>query len=56
MDDLKTACIVSLCIGKSERRAYGNYRGISMLSIVGKIYVRVLVSKVIENTKEKVEE
>ena len=41
--------------GKSVRRDCVNYRGISILSIPGKIYGSVLINRVIESTKKQVE-
>ena len=55
-EDWKAACIVPVYKGKDDRRDYANYRGISILSISGKIYGRVLISRVIESTKEQVAE
>ena len=42
--------------GKDDRSDCANYRGINILSIPGKIYGRVLISRVIENKKEQVTE
>ena len=41
-------CIVLVYKRKGDRRECANYRGISMLSIPGKIYGRVLISRVIK--------
>ena len=49
----KAACIVAVYKGKGERRDCVNYGGIGILSIPGKLYGRVLISRVIENTKEQ---
>ena len=38
--------------GKGDNMVCRNYRGISLLSVVGKIYGRVLVAKVKELTRE----
>ena len=43
----KAACIVQVYKGKCESRDFANYRGISILSIPGNIYGRVLISRVI---------
>ena len=40
--------IVPLYKCKGERTECSNYRGISLLSVVGKIYARILVRKVTE--------
>ena len=38
--------IVLLYKGKGERNECTNYRGISLLSVIGKIYARILICKV----------
>ena len=45
-EDWKAACIVLAYKGKSERRDCANYKGISILSIPGSIYGRVMTSRV----------
>src|ERR1700755_2886271 len=50
------ACIVPIYKGKGDRMACKNYRGISLLSVVGRIYGRVLVDRVKELTRERVGE
>ena len=45
-EDWRSAVIVPLYKGKGERTDYKNYRGISLLSVVGKIYVGILVDRV----------
>ena len=42
----RSAVIVSLYKGKGERTECRNNRGISLLSVVGKIYVGILVDRV----------
>ena len=42
-EDCRFAVIVPLYIGKTERTECKNYGGISLLSVVGKIYVGILV-------------
>ena len=54
--DWKSACIVPLYKGKGDRRECGSYRGISLLSVVGKVYGRVLIERVIECTDEAIGE
>ena len=53
-DDWKAACIIPVYKGKGDKRGCANYRGISILSIPGKIYERVWINRVIETTKEQV--
>ena len=45
-EDWRSAVVVPLYKGKGERSECKNYRGISLLSVVGKIYARVLVDRV----------
>ena len=52
----EAACIVPVYKGKGDRRDCANYRGIIILSIPRKIYGMVLISKVIESTKNQVAE
>ena len=52
-EDWKAACIVPIYKEKGDRREYANYRGISILSIPRKIYVRVLITRVMESTKNR---
>ena len=42
--------IISSYKGKGERIEYSSYRGISLLSVVGKIYVAILVDRVYRMT------
>ena len=44
--DWHGACIVPLYKGNSDKCEYRNSRGISLLSIVGKLYGRVLIKRV----------
>ena len=43
--DCRMAVIVPIYKGKGDKHVCGNYRGISLLSIVGKVYVRVLANR-----------
>ena len=45
-EDWKSAVIVPLYKGKGERSKCKNYRSISMLSVVEKIYAGILVDRV----------
>ena len=45
------ACIVSLYKGKGDTCACSNSRGISLLSVVGKLFGRVLIKRVRAGTK-----
>ena len=46
--DLRGACIVPLYKGKGEKHECSNSRGISLFSVVGKLYGRVLIKRVME--------
>ena len=43
LEDWGSAVIVPLYKGKGERNECKNYRGINLLSVVGKIYSRILI-------------
>ena len=45
-EDWRSVAIVPLYKGKGERIECENYRGISLLSVVGKIYPEILVDRV----------
>ena len=44
-EDWRSAVIVPLYKGKGEMTESKNYRGISLLSVVGKIYAEILVDR-----------
>ncbi|CAG5022251.1 unnamed protein product [Parnassius apollo] len=48
------AVIVPIYNGKGSQQDCKNYRGISLLSIVGKLYAKVLIERVIKETEEKI--
>ncbi|KAI5644163.1 reverse transcriptase (RNA-dependent DNA polymerase) domain-containing protein [Phthorimaea operculella] len=48
------AVIVPLYKGKGSQLDCKNYRGISLLSVVGKLYAKVLIERVVKETDEKV--
>ena len=45
-EDWISAVIVPLYKGKGERNEYKNFRGISFISVVGKIYAGILIDRV----------
>ena len=53
-DDWIKAIIVPIYKGKGDRKECGSYRGISLLSIPGKVYGRVLIVRVMEITDSKI--
>ena len=50
--DFRDASVVSLFKNKGSRTDCGNYRGISLLSIAGKILARILLNRMIKNISE----
>uniref|UniRef100_A0A3P9JM39 ribonuclease H n=1 Tax=Oryzias latipes TaxID=8090 RepID=A0A3P9JM39_ORYLA len=46
-----SACVVPLYKGKGDKYECGSFRGISLLSVVGKVYGRVLINRVVEGTE-----
>ena len=46
LEDWRSAVIVPLYKGKGERTEFKNYRGISLLSVAGKIYAGVIVDRI----------
>ena len=55
-DDWKSAIIVALYKGKGPKDTAGNYRGISLLSIAGKVYATILARRLYKQTDEKLHE
>ena len=49
--DWVSACVVPLYKGKGDKCECGSFRGISLLSVVGKIYGRILINRVREGTE-----
>ena len=45
-EDWRSAMIVPFYKGKGEGTECNNYRGISLLSVVGKIYIGILVDRI----------
>ena len=48
--DWVSACIAPLFKGKGDKQECSNYRGISLLSVVGKVYGRVLINRIRRGT------
>ena len=55
-EDWKRACVVPLYKGKGEKCVCGSYRGISLLSVTGKLYGRVLIQRVRKETERLVKD
>ena len=54
--DWMCACIVPLYKGKGDVCECGNSRGISLLSVVGKVYGRVLINRIRDKTEDVIAE
>ena len=54
--DWVCACIVPLFKGKGDVYECGNFRGISLLSVVGKVYGRVLINRIKDKTEAAISE
>merc|ERR1712035_290651 len=54
--DWRSACVVPLYKGKGDKYECSSYRGISLLSIVGKVYERVLIERIRKGTEEVIGE
>ena len=55
-DDFRDALIVSLYKNKGSKSDCGNYRGISLLSIAGKIFARVMLNRLITVSEQNLPE
>ncbi len=53
-EDWRKAIIVPLYKGKGNREEFNNYRGISLLSVPGKIYGRILNERMMKITRKSV--
>ena len=51
--DMSDSKIITLCKNKGERNGYNNYRGISLLSIVGKVFARIILIH-LQNLAERI--
>ena len=49
--DWVIACMVPLYKGKGDVHEYSNFTGISLLSVVGKVYGRVLINRIRDKTE-----
>lgn len=53
-EDWRKAVLVPLYKGKGSQQEPKNYRGISLLSIVGKLYAKALIERVMNETDKKI--
>ena len=49
--DWTNACLVPLYKDKSDKYEYGHLKGISMMSVVGKVCYRILIKRIINGTE-----
>ena len=54
--DWVIACLVPLYKGKGDVHECSNFRGISLLSVVGKVYCRVLIIRIRNKTENVIVE
>ena len=54
--DWRMAAIVPIYKGKGDKHVCGNYRGISLLSMVGKLFGRVLINRIRDGTEDTLKE
>ena len=54
--DWRSACVVPLYKGKGDKYECSSFRGISLLSVVGKVYGRVLIDRTRKGTERMVSE
>src|SRR5678816_682394 len=52
--DWQDSCLVPIYKGKGDKKECSNYRGISLLSVVGKIYGRIIIEKVKSITDKQI--
>lgn len=54
LNDWKKAIIIPIYKGNGDNGNCNNYRAISLLSIVGKIFSKILISKIMKITEENI--
>ena len=54
--DWVIACMVPLCKGKGDVYECINFRGISLLSVVGKVFGRILINRIRDKTENVIAE
>src|SRR5678815_918799 len=54
--DWQDSCLVPIYKGKGDKKECSNYRGISLLSVVGKIYGRIIIKNVKSITDKQIGE
>ena len=54
--DWLIACMVPLYKGKGDVHECNNFRGISLLSVVGKVYGTILINRIRDNTENVIAE
>ena len=56
LENWRSAVIIPLYMGKGEKTECSNNRGISLLSVVGKIYAGILADKVHKVTEDLIDD
>ena len=54
--DWVIACMVPLYKGKGDVHECSNFRGVSLLSVVGKVYGRILINRIRDKTENVIAE
>ena len=54
--DWVIACMVPLYKGKGEVYEFSNFRGISLLSVVRKVYSRIIINRIMDKTENVITE
>ena len=54
--DRVVACVVPLYKGKGDVHECSNFRGISLLSVVGEVYNRILINRIRDKTENAIAE
>ena len=54
--DWAIACMVPLYKGKGDVHECNNFRGVNLLSVVGKVYGRVLINRIRDKTENVIAE
>ena len=54
--DFRDMCLVPCYKGKGDKHECNNYRGICLMSVVGKVYGKVLINRVVKGTEAAIGE
>ena len=53
-DDWKESIIVSIHKNKGDKSVCGNSRGISLLAVAGKVYAKVMLTRLVQHVSEEI--